>query len=313
MSCCYNILQGVSHIAGTSPISLIEINLLSRFDYGLLSIGGWGNVTKDSINIDGVNLSRLVPMTVTGYNDNTVFQSARQNWVYETYLEYTNTDGMTVSPIEPVIYVNNVAISGEYSINYQLGQVVFDDPIVGDVRAEYSYKNYNVTTADRECWFREINFWDEEFSFFKQIPDCDSVYLVNSAHRVQLPAVIINAANRGSVKAYAIGQCKKRIKQDIHFYILTECKEDREKLINVITQQSDSGFCSFNCDIAAASGELPINCGGLTASTTFGELIAKYPWYSLITKEVQIIELETLRCGLYKAMLKMPIEIVMCC
>lgn len=308
MKCCSNSLEGVFHIANTSPISMIEINLLSRFDHGLLSIGGWGDVTYNAINIDGINMSQLVPVGAT----QRIFQAPRQKWVYENYIEYVNADGDTISPIEPIIYQDGVVMTSGYTINYDLGQVVLDSPTNEDMRAEYSYKLFNLSLIDRELWFKQVNFWDDLSSFFDEIPDCDSVYLVNSVHRVQLPLLLIGASNRGRASRYCIGNCYKKFEYDIHFYILSECKEDRNKLVNIVLNQSDVGFCTFNADAAACSGELPINCGGLSSETTFLELINKYPWKSILTKQVQIVDLEMSKNGLFKAMLKMPVEITLC-
>jgi len=296
---------------------MIEANLVARLNYSLLNIGAWTDVPLGAITNNNGDLSCLVPHCDTGYTNGQVWQSARQNWVYETEVMYTDMDMNVHSPKAPEIYVNGGLVTTGFTINYPLGRVIFDPAIseTDQVQACFSFKNIGVIMGDQTPWWTEIQrrSWNIDEKFFTKTPECNFQWMVDARHLLQMPVIVVTGVPTGQMRGLAIGNCKKRYDQDILIHILSEKKPILKTLMDVIFSLGDRNLCTFECDDAAIAGDLPLDCGGVpTGMLTLPELVDQYPWCRLETGVVQLIELHSLKCGLFEAMLRIPTSIVVC-
>jgi hypothetical protein len=139
----YTRLKGIQNINDSTLCDQLESNLIEFFNWGLLCIGGFANAATGVVGVVGGDVSRLRPVIDPGYTDGQVWEGFRQNWVWESGIEY---------PVQPVqvsgVYVNGMFYPsnsvGQYAhhVNYPWGRIVFDTalPLTSVVQANYSYR-----------------------------------------------------------------------------------------------------------------------------------------------------------------------------
>lgn len=266
----YTRLKGVTDIAQSTLCDQLESNIIQFFNWGMLCIGGFGNVVIGSASgAYGGDMSRLRSVSDPNYINGQVWEGFRQDWVWESGIEY---------PIQPIqvsgVYVNNVFYpidsTGVYShhVNYPLGRVTFDNPLPTDgsvtVQANYSYRLFTFQSSDQN-WFRQVMF--ESFRVDKSdfLQFGSGVWNVLAQDRVQLPAVVIDVIPRRSMYGYELGGTVQ-VHQDILFHMFSENPYDRKSMLDYITYQKDKTIPLFDKNLVAAANAYPLDYNGSIAS-----------------------------------------------
>jgi len=145
--------RGNFSIGDVSITEAIEDNLISYIDWCFLQMGAFFNVEIPSSGAYGGNLNTLRPVDDPRYTDGQIWESYRQNWVWESGLQ-TSTQPINISGV----FINNTFLprGSGYSIDYKHGQLIFDTPrsITSNVKLAYSHKWINVVGASEVPWFR---------------------------------------------------------------------------------------------------------------------------------------------------------------
>lgn len=296
----------VCHYGKSNVIRRLEVGLKYFYDWALLGIGAWNNITIDMPTSNGGNASILRGATAPGYTAGQAWEGFRENWVYESGVTYLDTTGGTNHPLIPQVYVNAILQStGSYNINYPLGHVVFNSPIstASTVKARFSYKNINTLISDEVPWYQELQYqsWIPDSMFSK---NDRGDWFVAGNHRVQLPCLVIQAVQNGVKLPYAIGGGRIWRKQDIFFHVLTDDKRVRDNLADLIVEEGDRCIQLFDIDAAIMAGNLTLDLNGRLTGSFYPSLLINYCWGTARSDNARIFSLNSYNCGLYDATIK---------
>lgn len=241
----------------------------------------YGSIRKDWVYETGVNYeSPSIPVTNINYNvsesQNQVFTDYSHNFssgvnvtisnnsVYNGSYDVIGTSGSNsfyidlaensgngtggsvfgiYNPVTPTIYSNGSPVStGNYSINYPLGQVVFSTSQAGNtITADYSYRQVQTYLSDDLPWFFEVQYDSldpRDKHWMQNINSGD--FEVMAQNRIQLPAVVIELASNRNIKPYELGGIKNIVKQNFKFHVISQNKYERDTIVDILANQKDS-------------------------------------------------------------------------
>jgi hypothetical protein len=316
----HTLLKGISSIGETLLMSEIERNCKAFLDWGLLnSAGAWTDVEVPTSGIYGGNFHALRPVNDENYTDGQVWESVKSDWVWETGVNYNDTD----NPINiSGVYVNgtfyttgNVTFGHHY--NYPLGRVVFDSPIGtgSTVTLEYSYRSVQVDIADNSVLWKEL----QQNSLR---PD-DSQWTTRDdrgewakATRQQMPAIIVEAVPRRFQQPYELGNGSLLISQDIVFHVISEDRWWRNQLVDLLCFQDFKTIWMFNSDEVTSSGANALDYRGMKLGNPpmYPNLVDErgdgYRWKQMRFTNLNAYEIQTNNPNLHIGDVRATIEVV---
>lgn len=226
--------KDVNDIGQHNIISSIEDNLKSFLDWGFLNIGGFIDINIPENGSTGPAFAKV--MNDPSNNTNTVWETERKDWVYESGVVHKDRSPINISGI----YLNNTFLQGPsgsgaytYSLNYPLGRITFNNPVSpsSKVCLNYSYKYVQVYKANESIWWKEL----QNNTYYKNNPD----YNISSNHRIQLPAIIVETIARTVLTPYELGTAENVVKQDVLLHVFTENPVQRNSIMDILLLQKD--------------------------------------------------------------------------
>jgi hypothetical protein len=230
--------QHVYDIGQRDVISSLEDNIKSFLDWGFLNIGAFIDVNIPS-NSSNVGPAFATVVTDPSVASNTIWETPRKDWVYESGISHSNRSPINISGI----YLNNTFLPGPsgsgsytYSLNYSLGRINFNKPVSSSSKVclNYSYKYIQTYKANESFWWKEV----QNNTYYSNNPD----YNISSNHRIQLPAIIIETIPRTVLTPYQLGTSENIITQDILLHIFTENPVQRNSIIDILILQKDKSL-----------------------------------------------------------------------
>jgi len=314
----------VDHVGENSLINQMESSLKTYLDWGLISIGGWTNIETPAPGAFGGTFDRLRAVSDPAYTDGQVWESARKDWVWETGMNYSgvlsNGDPTGVEPIT----ITGVSVGGTtygtgdatygHHYNYPLGRVIFDSAIStsSSVKLEYSYRNVQTYIADQAPWWDEIqqNSLRVDDSTFDEMGSGNWGILAN--HRVQLPAVVVEAVPRRTFTPYQLGDTSQFVYQDVLFHIIADTRWWRNNLVDIISLQKDTTIMMYDNNTVAQSGAYPLDFRGMLvdSSKSYPCLAEDYSFKTMRFFNVIVTEMQTINSRLYQGTIRATFELV---
>lgn len=307
----------VSQVGNTLLNSELESNLKSYFDWGMLGIGGWFNVTIPTSGAWGGTFDQLRLVDDPSYTLGQVWESARKDWVWETGVAYTGGSPIDISGV----YINDtLKATGDatygHHYNYPLGRVVFDTAIstTSNVQLEYSYRNVQSYIADQAPWWDELqyNSMRVDDSTFSEVSSGNWGILAN--HRVQMPAVVIETVPRRTYQPYELGNTSNFVKQDVLFHIVAESRWWRNQLVDIISIQKDNTLMLYDSDKLADAGAFPLDYRGMVvdASNNYSGIVntPSYQYTSARITDMAVTEMESYNSRLYEGTVRATFEVI---
>lgn len=305
-------LKGVDNIGDSLLNDQLVSNMVEFLSWGLLGVGAFYNVNRPtSSGHYGGSLYKLRLVNDPNYNMGQVWEGFRLNWVWESGVDYT------YAPI-PIsgIYLNNSFVpisatgSTSYNINYPLGRVVFNTPIATNSRVElnYSYKYINVYEADTPG-FKELQF--NSFLIEGNFNNASSgVRAVLGQNRIQLPAIVVEAVPRRTLRPYQMGGGQV-VSQDLLFHIFTETSFERGNLLDILTFQKEKRIMLFDKNAISSANAWPLNEHGSLASGAlcYPDLLDFYKGGDALFADVTSQETGNLTPGFFNAIVRAKMEI----
>jgi len=313
----------VAHVGENLLINQMESTLKTYLDWGLLSVGGWTNITTPTSGTYGGTFDTLRLVSDPAYTDGQVWESARKDWVWETGMNYSGalSDG-TATGVEPIT-ITGVSVGGTtygtgdatygHHYNYPLGRVVFDTAVStsSTVKAEYSYRNVQVYIADQAPW------WDEFQQNSLRVDDPtysvagSGNWSILSNNRVQLPAIIVEAVPRRTFTPYQMGDTSQFVYQDVLFHIIADTRWWRNNLVDIISFQKDTTIMMYDNNTVAQSGAYPLDYRGMLvdSSKTYPCLANDYPYKSMRLFNAIVTEMNTINSRLYQGTIRATFEL----
>lgn len=315
------IFGGVDSIGNTLFTSELEIGLKSYMDWAFLKIGAWSDVSIPTSGAFGGNFNNLRAVSDPAYIDGQVWESARKDWVWETGASYSGNESI-YNPISiSGVYINDTLYNtgdATYShhYNYPLGRVVFDEAIsnTSSVEVEHSYRNVQVYVADQAPWWDELqyNSLRVDDSTFNEIGSGNWGVLSN--HRVQMPAIVVEALPNRSFVPYQLGGTSQFMYQDVAFHIVAESRWWRNQLIDIISKQKDSSIFTIETDTLVSSGAYPLDHRGMIidASNTYESIVGNSEYRSKLCRfyDIGVSEMFSYHSRLHQATVRVTFEMV---
>ncbi len=273
----YTNLKGVSDIDDSQLNNELQDNIIEFFDWALLEVGNYYNVTLGESSLRGNDYSKLRMISNNpNYADGQAWGGFRGNWVWQSGISFTPSPIVGTNPEKPGIsgvYVDSTFYpsdtTGTYAhkVDHFNGRVIFESPIpTGSlVQAEYSYKRVNVTYADSLPWVREVQYRTQDVpsSFDSEAGKGD--YNIPAEMRLQLPAIAVEIVPRRRYRGYQVGGGQFAY-TDVLFHCVAEDSTMANKMVDIVANQNDKTIFMFNSNTMAASGDFPLDYRGIPVS-----------------------------------------------
>lgn len=301
----------------------LEHNIVSFLDDGLLKIGAFGNVSESVSNIYGADMSVLRPSKDPHNVDYTLWQSARKNWIYESItggsyspisFSGVSVSGVSGSSFYPAPTGNNTL---GYSVNYKEGSILFDQSVYrsAKITASYSYKLFNIEVASQSPLWKNIQQSSFNPSDFNNSYYSSGDFNVPSEHRVQLPTIIVEAVNRSINKPFRLGDHSLISNQKILLHILSENKEDRDKINDILNYQQGRYIYLYDINKLVESGTYPLNFDGSVNNNRleYDDILANPDYRLMSTRfdKITVSEMKFYGLELYGSTIQIDNELIL--
>ena len=305
------------HIGHDNLANILEGNLKMYYDWALLKIGGWSEVSADVTGIYGGDYSQLRLVSDPNYTDGQVWEAARKDFVWESNIDYTDVTGGTIDPVVVgVPRVDGIPTAQSYYVNYPKGKIVFDTPIstASDVHLTYSYRYAQIYRADDAPWWQELQFNSHrvDSSQFQQLGT--GTWSLFGEHRVQLPAVVIETVPRGTSRGWELGSSSKLASRDMLFHVYTETRSDRNNLMDIINLQNERRIYLFNTNDVIGSESWPLDFQGdlVNEGVGYEEFVSAtgYRWNICEMKNSTITSVNQVHPNLYNSTIRTTMEVI---
>lgn len=309
---------GVDSIGSTLIINELENNYKTFLEWGFLKIGSFTNVNIPTQNIASFDLHQLKPIKDENQNNNTVWQSPRKDWIYESGIEYNGINPINVSGI----YVNSIFYPSPtgnstlgYKINYPEGKVVFNKSVAPTsiVQAEYSYKNIQIYKMEEFPYWKQIQHGSLENKVGFSLSDKGD-FSISSEHRIQLPAIVIETISRSDSKPFQLGDTSQILHQDILLHILSDQPKDKNNIIDILRLQKDRILYLYNTDTLVQSGIYPLNYDGSKNinGQNYYNIVnnPSYRWIKCRISDINISDIYLSNIRLYGAVVRLTNELI---
>jgi hypothetical protein len=318
----YTSFSKVSHIGDSLFTSELESNLKWYMDWAMLGIGGWSDIAIPTSGAFGGDFSDLRAVQDPSYTNGEVWESARKDWVWETGDLYsdggsdysaTQISGVHVNG---ALYGTGDATYGHH-YDYPNGRVVFDSaiPTSSTVELDYSYRNVQVYIADQAEWWDELQFDSLRVDDPSYSAAGSGGWGILANHRVQMPAIVIEAVPRRTFKPYQMGDTSQFVKQDVLFHIVAESRWWRNQLVDVISLQKDDQIWLYNSNTVASSGDYPLDYRGMrvTSPKNYNDIVENtgYRYKSARITEMSIGEMQSYNSRLHEGTVRATFEVVL--
>jgi len=279
-------LVGIGNTQDAQLRNVLLDNMSAFYNWGFLDKGGFYNINIPSSGMYGGDKHKLRPVSDPNYSANQVWQSHRENWVWETGISKT-TQPIPISGI----YVNNAFrpyafnsglnkyVGSGYKIDYPNGRVIFDTPVPASstVSLNYSYKWIKVDQAEGIPFFRQIQF--SSFELDNNFVASSGDWVQIGQTRLQLPVVLIEAVPKRTMKPYQLGGGQWAY-SDFVFYVLGDRDAIVSDILDAISYQNDRVIQLFDSNTISKSGAYPIDIVGnlVDKKYTYPYLLNNYPY-----------------------------------
>lgn len=315
MSCPNNVcFKSINSISEDLLLNILETNFKSFLDWSFLKIGAWFDAEASNNTLfGGWPTYRLIPVEDPSYSNGQVWQGFRKDWVYEHSIVFNNTSPKQINGI----FVTGMYIpysAGSFVINYPLGRVIFNSPIntTNIVELDHSYRMVQVYRANDAPWFQLLQY----LSYNTNNPDLQQVgegeWSIGGHHRVQMPCIIIESLSRSRSRPREIGSQGLILEQDIMFHILSDNKNDRNKLLDILRLQQDLTHWLYDTNLLAQNDKYPLDYNGdlKNNALTYPEILTEYPWRKCWWKTVNMMEVLSPHHRLHQGSIRLTIEII---
>jgi hypothetical protein len=253
-------LASISNAQDATISNILLDNFVNFYDWGFLDAGSFYSIGIPQSGLYGGDRHILRPVSDPNYSTGKVWEGYRQNWVWESGIDGTTQQPITISGvfIDDTFYATG-NVEQSYYIDYPNGRVVFDSgvSVTSEVKLEYSHKWVQVVPAEGIPWFRQIqqrSFRNE--SNFQVSASGGWAQLGQT--RVQLPALAIEVVPPVSMQGYQLGG-GQWVNNDVIFHVITENHWECKNIVDTITYQNDRTIHLFDPTQVGMSGASPFN------------------------------------------------------
>ena len=322
----HNNLQGFSDVGESTISTVIQDNMVEFFDWALLEKGNFFNVSIPTTGLYGGSKHILKLVDDPRYDAGQVWETPRKDLVWETGVSYPSGLG-TIQPIQiSGVFVDGTTAANFYGpgdstyghyIDYPLGRIVFDSAIdtTSTVYMNHSYRWVQVYLADKAPWWQDLQYRSLRVDSTHVSQTGSGDWAIGGQHRVQLPAVVIEAVPRRYSEGYELGSANLRTYQDVLFHVVAESKWQRNQLVDILSMQQDKSIYLFNTNKVAEEGVYPLDYRGMLASGNplmYPNLVAAsgYRWKECRFRNATLSEVESPHPALHEGAVRTTFEVI---
>lgn len=312
-------LKGFNSVFDSTLNNDIQDGLVEYFDWALLEKGNYFNVTRGELSPSGQDYSRLRLSSNDNYQTGKVWEGFRKNWVWQSGVSYSPSPIVGTNNAKPGIsgvYINDAfypsTTSGTYShyVDYINGRVIFNNaiPSGSKVQVEHSYKWINVTYANAVPWLNEVQVKTlEPGNTFLQKDK--GTFNIPPEARLQLPAIAIELVPSRTFKGYQLGG-GQWVYTDVLFHCIAEDEYTRNKLVDIVSLQSDKNILLFDSNLINASGAFPVDYRGtpVSGALRYPDLVDKFNGGLLRITNVNVQEMKMINTNLFGGVVRITTE-----
>lgn len=316
----YQSLKGVGDIFEQTLNNELQDNIVEFLDWGLLEKGNYFNVTKDEISPNGSDYSLLKPVKHPYYQDGTVWEGFRKNWVWQSGIGYdpepmvgldSNYPGISGLYFDDTYYQRDLSSDSSspssFDVDYFNGRIIFKQPQDTNtkVQIEHSYKYINVVYSNALPWIREIQYRDNEPSTNQNEID------ILPEMKLQLPAIAVEIVPRRTFRGYQLGG-GQYVYTDVLFHCIAEDEITRNKLVDIVSLQNDKTISMFDSNKISDSGAFPLTSAGFPVANAsrYPDLINNYPGKSLRFQNAIVQGMELINSNFYAGVVRITTEVI---
>ena len=320
----YTSLKGITHVGNSKVLTILENNLKSFLDWGLLGVGAWFDVDTPTSGVYGGTFHKLRPVDAPAYTAGQVWEAPRKDLVWESGVAYPAGTG-TGEPIQ----ISGIYIGGTendhfktssddtygHHIDYPNGRMVFATGVStsSDVYMNYSYRWIQTYIAGNAPWWQELQYGSFRVDDAHATQMGSGNWSIGSNHRVQLPAIVIESVPRRTSTGYELGSGKLRVSQDVLFHILAETKWERDQIIDILTLQNHKTIYLFDVNTLGESGVYPLDQRGMKVNNNnYPDFVSEsgYRYSKAFFKDSILSQVESPNQALKEAIVRTTFEIV---
>jgi hypothetical protein len=316
----YEQFRGISHIRRDSFTQNLLYSFIDWLKWSTLQVGGFQNVDATfASGIYGGDFSRLRLVEDPNYSDGQVWEAFRSDWIWETGVSY-NVQPIVCSGIwvDGTWYATGVSGAYAHYVDYPQGRVVFQSAIATTsiVTTDYSHRTISYVKGS-EPWFRELLFdayrIDRPDFFGEGSGQWDQI----AKNRRHLPVVAIEMGGR-RFEPFEIGSSKNYVFQDAVIYVLAESEDERNQIVDIISQQHDKTIWIYHRGRLKESGTYPYDLNRLgspiDSPLQFPQLVAPtgdggFRYRKVVLGDMRVQVMDRLSGGrLWRGMLRTTFE-----
>jgi hypothetical protein len=312
-------LIGIQNAQDSTLSNLLTSNFINFYDWGFLDKGGYVNIQSPASGIYGGNKNILKRVDDPGYPANTVWQTYRQNLVWETGIS-RSTQPIEISGIYkgsqflPFSYnaTSGYYVGSGYRIDYPNGRVIFNSaiPATSVVSMNYSHKWLKIDRAEGIPFFRQIQ--QRSFRLDEKFFTGSGDWVQIGGTRVQLPALFIEAPVKVTYEPYQLGG-GQIANTDLIAYVLTENYASCLDILNIVSYQNDRDIHLYDLNGVYKSGDFAINYRGdlVDKSKDYPKLLSDHFYANCRINETEINNPTQLNYSLYLGSVRFSTKIEM--
>jgi len=312
------VYEDFRHVVMTGTGMFLSFNLSAGT--GVCDISGYasghmGDVLVFSDNIKYICKSFTHPTTGTSY------ASVVANKTGIGTLNLSGNYELSNGTYDPIIYVDNtIAAKDSYYVNYPLGTVVFNNAVAdsSSVQADYSYRLIQTYKADDVPWWQEIQFNSLRSDSVQFTPNSgQGDWLVGGEHRLQLPIIVVEAAQRGDGRPYEMGNEAVWATQDIIISTITEDRYMRNNIVDTMRAQLNKVLRLYDSSAIAQNDAFLLDYRGATLLTglvdarNYSTLTRDYYWQNCFIARANIFEIYPVHPKLFVGAIRLTCESVL--
>jgi len=302
-----------------SLLTNLEHNMKAFLNWGLLNVGAYVNVDIPTVNIHNFSQHILKPTKDQNRPERTVWQSPRKDWVHEYGICFKDTEpnafsGVYVSGLFYPAPTGNSTIG--YTVDYPNGQIIFNQalPTNTSVQASYSYKQVQIYNSNEFPGWKEIQLGANKNTSNQFNSYNSGDFAVAAEHRVQLPAIVVEADARESSSPFRLGDHSLIIKQDILCHIISENKTERYKIVDAIRYQKDRHIWLYDINKIVQDKVYELNLNGSINPNriNYEDLLNlnQYRWHLARISDIQVSDMVFYHMNLYGSTVRVTLEFI---
>ena len=134
------------------------------------------------------------------------------------------------------------------------------------MQLEYSYRNVQTYIADQAPWWDELQYNSLRVDDPTYTNVGSGAWGILANHRVQMPAVVVEAVPRRTLQPYEMGNTSSFVYQDVLFHVVAESRWWRNQLVDIISLQKDKNIRLYDTDKVIDKDVFPLDFRGMSVS-----------------------------------------------